>query len=111
MYSNLSYILINNNKNVLKISNELTELIKFIKNNINHTIDILTEYNGNMDKFKQNILNWKISVCQDTEICYCYFDSNFTLKSSNPKITNTNYTVTFSNQNNNAMQYVFPIKF
>ena len=102
MYSNLSYILINNNKNVLKMSNDLIELIKFIKININQTIDILTEYNGNIDKFKQNILNWKISVYQDTEICHYYFDSNFILKSTDPKITNTNYTILFPNQTNNT---------
>jgi hypothetical protein len=102
MENNILYILINNQKNVLGTFSGSNGLINFIGKYIENTLKILHEYNGNTEKFKNDILEWRISYYKDSELCYLYFNDKYTLKSSNSRISNVNYTINFDNDINDT---------
>jgi hypothetical protein len=79
----------------LGIFNSSNDLIRFIDNNVENTLKILCEYNGNVNNFKSDIFNWRISCFKEYEIDSLFFNKNYNLSSKNNNI-NINFKLKFN---------------
>jgi hypothetical protein len=101
------YILLNNNSNVINISNDITIITKYFDVYVNNMINVLNDYCGDTKKFINNINKWKIVYYNNNIDCgYYYINNNFELNTSNSSLKQIKFKLLLNNKNNSNLNEI-----
>lgn len=88
MTNSISYIVVTDERVILGIFNDINKMHLFIENHINNALKLISTYGGNINKYKEHILDWRISCFDDVEIGNYTFDKQYRYVRSNKNIQN-----------------------
>jgi hypothetical protein len=113
----MKYILINNNNKIINLSNNIDDLEYYLNMEINNNINLLNEYNGNINKYKNNLKKWIIKLIKKNREYNNYnINNNYEVIDNNNKIIiklkidiDNNIDNLFI-KDNDDLCYILPIK-